>query len=100
MQITFSIAKNVTAEVGEKYIYARITKPDGDVLVKNAGDLFPFEGSEIPYSCRKLIEYTGEEINGVTFYWDVEEYLYPGDYEVEIFADNFVIGRGSFSLSN
>lgn len=100
LQITFSIAKNVTAEVGEKYIYARITKPDGDVLVKNAGDLFPFEGSEIPYSCRKLIEYTGEEINGVTFYWDVEEYLYPGDYEVEIFADNFVIGRGSFSLSN
>lgn len=100
LQITFSIAKNVTAEVGEKYIYARITKPDGDVLVKNAGDLFPFEDSEIPYSCRKLIEYTGEEINGVTLFWDVEEYLYPGDYEVEIFADNFVIGRGSFSLSN
>ena len=100
IQVSFNIAKNVTAEVGEKYIYARITKPDGDVLVKNAGDLFPFEGSEIPYSCRKLIEYTGEEINGVTFYWDVEEYLYPGDYEVEIFADNFVIGRGSFSLSN
>ncbi len=99
LQIIFSIAKNVTAEVGEKYIYARITKPDGDVLVKNASDVFPFEGSEIPYSCRKLIEYTGEEINDVTLFWNVDEFLYPGDYEVEIFADNFVIGRGGFSLS-
>ena len=100
LQITFSIAKNVTAEVGEKYLYARITKPDGDVLVKSGSDVFPFEGSEIPYSCRKLIEYTGEEMNDVTMFWAVEEFLYPGAYEVEIFADNFVIGRGSFSLSN
>ena len=99
LQITFSIAKNVTAEVGEKYIYARIAKPDGDILVKNATDVFPFEGSEIPYSCRKLVEYTGEEINDVTMFWTIDEFLYPGDYEVEIFADNFVIGKGSFSLS-
>ena len=39
IKITFSIAKNVTAEVGEKYIYARIVKPDGDVLVKDRADV-------------------------------------------------------------
>ncbi len=99
LEITFSIAKNVTAEVGEKYIYARITKPDGDVLTKSSSDLFAFEGSEIAYSCRKLIEYTGEELNDITLYWNVEEFLYPGDYEVTIFADNFVIGKRQFSLS-
>ena len=61
IKITFSIAKNVTAEVGEKYIYARIVKPDGDVLVKDRADVFRFEDREINYSCRKLIEYTCEE---------------------------------------
>lgn len=98
LEITFAIAKNVTASTGEKYIYARIRKPDGDIMIKSESDLFPFEGSEIPYSCRKIVEYAGEEINGVTMYWDVEEFLYPGEYEVEIFADNYLIGRGNFTL--
>ncbi len=98
LKITFSVAKNVTAATGEKQIYARIRKPDGDILIKNEGDVFDFEGSSIPYSCCKSIEFAGEEINGVEIYWDVEEYLYPGLYEVEIFADNYVIGRGSFEL--
>ena len=98
IKITFSIAKNVTAEVGEKYIYARIVKPDGDVLVKDRADVFPFEDREINYSCRKLIEYTGEELNDVTMYWAVEEFLYPGEYRGDIFADNYKIGTRSFTL--
>ena len=95
-----SIAKNVTAATGEKEIFARITKPDGDVMIKSESNLFPFEGSQIPYSCRKVVEFAGDEINGVTMYWDVEEFLYPGEYEVEIFADNYLIGRGVFTLEN
>lgn len=98
LRISFSIAKNVTAPTGEKQIYARIRKPDGDIMVKSENDLFAFEGGNISYSCCKTIEFAGEEINGVEMYWDVEEYLYPGTYEVEIFADNYVIGRGTFEL--
>ncbi|MBR6758463.1 MAG: hypothetical protein IKM35_08340 [Bacteroidaceae bacterium] len=98
LEISFSIAKNVTASTGEKHVYARIRKPDGDILIKNESDVFPFEGSHIPYSCRKVVEYAGEEINGVAMYWDVEEFLYPGEYEVEIFADNYLIGSGVFTL--
>ena len=100
LQITFAIAKNVTAATGEKMIYARLRKPDGDIMIKNDNNLFAFEGSEIPYSCAKMIEYAGEEIGEVVMYWDVDEYLFPGEYEVEIFADNYVIGRGAFSLEN
>lgn len=98
LEISFSIAKNVTASTGEKMIYARVRKPDGDIMVKNENNLFAFENGEIPYSCAKMIEYAGEEISEVVMYWDVDEYLYPGSYEVEIFADNYVIGRGVFAL--
>jgi hypothetical protein len=69
-------------------------------MIKNDNNLFAFEGSEIPYSCAKMIEYAGEEIGEVVMYWDVDEFLYPGAYEIEIFADNYVIGRGAFSLEN
>ena len=55
LEISFSIAKNVTASTGEKYVYARIRKPDGDVLYKSESNVFPFEDSEILYSCSKII---------------------------------------------
>ena len=97
LKICFALAKNVTAEVGEKYIYIRIVKPDGDVLVKDRNALFHYEDSDINYSSRKLIEYTGEEMN-LFIYWPVEEFLYPGDYRVDIFADNYLIGSRNFEL--
>ena len=42
-------------------------------------------------------EYTGEE-QTVTVYWDVEEYLPAGTYNVYIFADGTMIGQQSFSM--
>lgn len=96
-QITFNLAKNNTASVGEKLIYIRIMKPDDDILVKSRGDLFSFEGKDINYSIKKLVEYDGEELP-VVMYWDIEEYLSPGTYRVDIFADNNRIGRKTFTL--
>ena len=95
--VNFKIAKNITAPVGEKTIYVRILKPDDDVLVKNRSSLFSFEGKEINYSMKKIIEYEGEEV-AVTLYWDIEEFLSPGTYRVDIFADGNHIGKKSFML--
>jgi DNA repair exonuclease SbcCD ATPase subunit len=97
IKISFTIAKNVTAQVGDKDIYVRIMKPDGDPLVKNRNDLFRYEDREISYSIRRQIEYTGEEV-GVTMYWTIEEYLSPGTYRVDIFADGNLIGKKEFAL--
>ncbi|MCD7938397.1 MAG: hypothetical protein LUG98_16180 [Tannerellaceae bacterium] len=96
-QITFTLAKNNTASVGEKTVYLRIMKPNDEVLVKNRGNVFSFEGKEIDYSVKRLVEYDGEELP-VTMYWDIEEYLSPGTYRVDIFADGNQIGRRSFTL--
>lgn len=95
--INFKIAKNVTAPVGEKVIYVRIMKPDDDILVKSRGDVFTFEGKDINYSMKKMIEYEGEEVP-VTMYWNIEEFLSPGTYRVDIFADGNLIGQRSFTL--
>ena len=95
--VNFKIAKNITAPVGEKTIYVRILKPDDDVLVKNRSNLFSFEGKEINYSMKKIIEYEGEEV-AVTLYWDIEEFLSPGTYRVDIFADGNHIGKKRFTL--
>ena len=96
-KIDFSIVKNITAETGEKTLYLRITKPDNGVLTKSEANTFKYENRNLTYSIKKYIEYTGEE-QAVTVYWNVEEYLYAGNYRVDIFADRILIGSQSFSL--
>lgn len=97
IKITFTIARNITTKVGDKYVYARIMKPDGDILVKNRNDVFAYENKDIAYSCKKSIEFDGEE-QTITLYWNIEEFLYPGEYRVDLFCDGNMIGNRSFTL--
>jgi septal ring factor EnvC (AmiA/AmiB activator) len=98
LRISFNIARNITAQAGEKTVYVRISKPDNDILTKDRNDTFAYENRQLAYSIKKYIEYTGEE-QAITVYWDVNEVLYAGNYRVDIFADGNLIGSGSFVLN-
>lgn len=97
LEIRFTITKNITAKTGQRPIYVRITKPNQEVLTKNAANTFAYENRNLTYSIQKFIEYTGEEQN-VTVYWDVEEFLQAGIYRIDIFADGNLIGNSQFTL--
>ncbi len=97
LAISFTVVKNITAITGERILYIRITKPGNEVLTKNSGNTFAYENQNLEYSIKKYIEYTGEE-QEVTVYWDVEEFLQAGTYNVYIFADGNMIGSQSFTL--
>jgi phenylalanyl-tRNA synthetase alpha subunit len=98
IKVDYTIAKNNTAEVGNKTIYMRITTPDDMVLQKQASDVFQFEDSKIAFSARKSFEYTGEEFSDAIYY-TVTETLWEGDYRVDLFADGHLIGQQYFNLS-
>lgn len=97
LAISFSVVKNITATNGERTLYIRITKPDNDVLTKSASNTFPYENRSLAYSIKKYIEYNGEE-QDVNVFWDVEEFLYAGNYRVEIFEGGNLIGSQAFTL--
>lgn len=97
LKFNFVINKNISASTGEKYIYLRILQPDESPLVKKNDNVFLFENKYINYSARRPIEYEGEEV-AVTIYWDVEEFLQPGTYRADIFADGYIIGSAKFNL--
>ena len=94
--ISFTIVKNITAQTGNRTLYIRIAKPDNEILSKG-NTTFAYENTNITYSIKKYIEYTGDEQN-VTVYWDVEEFLPGGRYTVYIFADGNMIGQNSFEM--
>lgn len=97
LKVSFTIPQNNSTPVGQKTLFIRITNPEGSLL-GGAGS-FTFEGSSIPYTERKTVEYTGEEMPNVAIYWNVNTTLTPGSYRVEVFADNYRLASRSFTLS-
>lgn len=97
LQFSYTIAKNITAQPGEKTIYLRITRPDEEVLTKSPSNVFPFENKNIAYSASKTFEYAGEAINDI-IYWKVGEILPKGEYRAEFFVDGNRIGSFRFSF--
>ena len=95
LQVSFSIAKNVTAPSGMKTVYVRITSPTGAVL--GGGGTFSYENRNLECSMKKTIEYTGNE-TPMTLFWNIEQSMVEGTYKVSIFADGNMIGSKNFSL--
>ncbi len=96
LMVTFTIPQNNSTPVGEKTIYMRLISPSGQLL--GSAGTFSFEGGSVECSAKKTVEYAGEEIANTHIYWDVNTALSPGDYTVELFADNYRLARRSFSL--
>lgn len=93
--VNFVVARNITAQAGNRSIYVRITKPNNEVLA--GGGTFSYENRTLEYTAKKDIEYNGEA-TPVTLYSDVEEFLSKGTYRVSVFADGHNIGNASFNF--
>lgn len=93
--VTFNVAKNVTAQPGNKTVYVQIKTPTGTTLA--VAGTTAYENRDIQYSAKRAIEYTGQE-TPVTLYCQVGEALIAGTYRVSIFCDGSLIGSRSFTL--
>lgn len=96
LEVTFTIPQNNSTPVGEKTIYLRLVTPEGELL--GNGGVFDFEDGKVKCTARKMIEYQGEEIAGITIYYDVNATLNPGEYTVELFADNYRLASKKFTM--
>ncbi len=97
LQFNYTIAKNITAQTGEKTIYLRITRPDEEVLTKSPNNVFPFEDKNIAFSASKKFEFTGDAITDA-MYWKVGEILPKGNYRADFFVDGNRIGSFQFEF--
>lgn len=96
LQVDFSIAKNVTATNGMRTLYVRIVSPTGTVL--GGAGTFPYENKNLQASMKKTVEYGGDQTN-VTTYWNIDQVLVAGSYQVSIFAEGNMIGSRSFTFN-
>lgn len=100
--ISFTLSENSLAEKGEKILYARIARPDGVIISKDATNAeYKFKGEDgktMLYSIKETIDYQGESMS-VHMFWDKLDKKQPamdGKYDVMLYMDGKEIGRGSF----
>ncbi|MDR2511368.1 MAG: hypothetical protein LBC89_02705 [Bacteroidales bacterium] len=100
--VKFTIGENKVVPAGNKNIYLRIARPDGEILSRNQSDdaTFEYEGKKLQYSLTEKIYYD-KSAKDMAFVWlksDKSEKAMKGNYEVNIYVDNLLIGIGHLTL--
>lgn len=93
---TFVLVGNELATPGERTVYVRIISPDGYDLSENQNSLFEFEGSRIPFTASRKVDYQCEDI-AVSVYYNGNG-LTAGQYSVMVYMDGHLIGTNTIIL--
>jgi len=97
LKTSFTIQKNVTASIGVKEIFVRITRPDEAVLGNPQNLLFDFENTKLVYSAKREIDFEGDQLD-VAIFWNNDGSLVRGEYKLDVFAEGNHIGTAKFLL--
>ena len=99
--ITFILSENKGVKAGKKFIYARISRPDGVVMSVGDDDLYSFEmdGEKYQYTIKEEIDYENQSMP-VKMVWDriSDGAAMEGKYDVMLYMDGKEIGRTAFMV--
>jgi hypothetical protein len=97
VRVCFTVRENAIIEPGTKTIHMRIMRPDEIVLANNASNLFEYNGEMVAFTAKRDVEYENQDVE-MCIYWDKNEELIDGTYNVDLFHDGNVIGTTTFTL--
>lgn len=98
LRICFTLRENPLAQSGQKDVYMRILRPDSLVITSSPDNLFDYKGNKIIYSATRQVDYMNQDIE-VCIFMDNNGDFVIGNYSVELYLDNNIIGRTNFLLS-
>jgi hypothetical protein len=97
IRVCFTIRENAVSEAGTKTVYLRIIRPDEIVLSSPEAGLFTHQGQQMVYSAKRDLDYENQDID-MCIYWNAEEELVEGTYNVVLYAEGHEIGSTTFAL--
>lgn len=97
LRIEFTVSENRVAPIEGKGLLVRVIAPDNNVLfdVTRGSGSFNFEGREMFYTVKKEILYDRSSQKVTLLYNKGSKYAL-GKHTVEIYTDDYMMGRGSF----
>ena len=98
LRICFTLRENPLAKAGQKDVYMRVIRPDSLVVASSPDNLFEYKGNKIIYSATRQVDYSNQDIE-VCIFLDNKGDFIIGNYSVELYLDDNIIGRTNFMLS-
>jgi Tfp pilus assembly protein PilN len=98
LRICFTLRENPIATAGEKEVFMRVIRPDSLVITTSPDNLFDFSGNKLVYSASRLVDYMNQDIEMCIFLDNTGDFII-GNYNVELYLENTIIGRTTFALA-
>ncbi len=96
LQIDFNVVPNPLAKKDYHQIYLRVFDPAGNLLA-NENNMFEADGQEMQYSDMITISFNDDN-TAYNMQWVNPKDFIKGTYAVILYADGFVMGKGSIDL--
>jgi Tfp pilus assembly protein PilN len=98
LRICFTLRENALAKAGQKDVFMRVIRPDSLAVASSPDNLFEYKGNKIIYSATRQVDYSNQDIE-VCIFLDNKGDFVIGNYSVELYLDDNIIGRTNFMLS-
>ena len=98
LRICFTLRENALAEAGQKNVYMRVIRPDSLLITSSPDNMFEYKGNKIIYSVNRTVDYINQDIEMCIFLDNTGDFII-GNYSVELYLDDNIIGRTTFMLS-
>jgi hypothetical protein len=98
LKICFTLRENPLAEAGQKEVFMRVIRPDSLVITSSPDNLFEYKGNKIIYSANRTVDYMNQDIEVCIFLDNTGDFVI-GNYSVELYLEDNIIGRTNFMLS-
>ncbi len=98
LRICFTLRENPLASAGEKEVFMRVIRPDSLVITTSPDNLFDYNGNKLVYSASRLVDYMNQDIEMCIFLDNTGDFI-TGNYSVELYLENNIIGRTTFMLA-
>lgn len=94
----FTIVSNTITKPGAKVFHMRVISPSNEVLTSSSSTTLNVNGNEVKTSISRTIDYQNKNIDLCIFYEKQVDRLPDGNYKVEIYSENVLVGTSGFAL--
>jgi hypothetical protein len=98
VRICFTLRENPLAKSGSKEVFMRVLRPDSLVITSSPDNLFEYKKNKIIFSAKREVDYINQDVEMCIFLDNTGDFII-GNYSVELYLENNIIGRTTFILS-
>lgn len=97
IKVCLTVRENPIIDPGPIEIFLRIFTPDNELLADSPNNLFLYNDAQTIYTTKRQVGYENKDLD-VCIYWNAMAELKRGNYNIEVYTENNLIGKSIFLL--